>query len=117
MKLNVAESIPDDIIDLAGSDIGTSIKISSVKLPENAKPTISDRDFVIATVAAPTIIKEPEKPAEAEATEGTEGEASTEGVEGATATAAKEGEVKKDPKSEKIKKQPERKKQPLTKNC
>ena len=99
-----AESIPDDIvIDLAGSDIGTSIKISSVKLPENAKPTISDRDFVIATVAAPTIIKEPEKPAEAEATEGAEGEAATEGAEGATATAAKEGEVKKDPKSEKNK--------------
>ena len=113
-----AESIPDDIIiDLAGSDIGTSIKISSVKLPENAKPTISDRDFVIATVAAPTIIKEPEKPAEAEATEGTEGEASTEGAEGATATAAKERvKLKKILSLKKIKKQPERKNQPLTKN-
>ena len=41
-----AESIPDDItIDLAGSDIGTSLKISSVKLPENVVPKISDRDF------------------------------------------------------------------------
>jgi large subunit ribosomal protein L25 len=58
------ETIPDDItIDLAGTDIGTSIKISSVKLPENVVPTI-DRDFVIATVAAPTVMKEPEKPAE-----------------------------------------------------
>jgi large subunit ribosomal protein L25 len=45
------ENIPDDItVDLAGTDIGTSIKISSIKLPENVAPTI-DRDFVIATVA------------------------------------------------------------------
>ena len=58
------ENIPDDItVDLAGTDIGTSIKISSVKLAENVVPTI-DRDFVIATVAAPTVMKEPEKPAE-----------------------------------------------------
>ena len=56
-----AENIPGDItVDLAGTDIGTSIKISSVKLPENVMPVITDRDFVIATVAAPTIIKEPE---------------------------------------------------------
>ena len=62
-----AENIPDEIIiDLAGTDIGTSIKISSVKLPENVIPTISDRDFVIATVASPTVMKEPEKPAEGE---------------------------------------------------
>jgi len=67
-----AENIPSDItIDLKGTDIGTSLKISSVKLPENVVPTITDRDFVIATVAAPTVIKEPEKPAEA-AAEGAE---------------------------------------------
>ena len=84
-----AESIPDDItIDLAGTDIGTSLKISSVKLPENVVPTITDRDFVIATVAAPTIIKEPEKPTE-ETTEGAEGEAATSGSE----TASKDGET------------------------
>ena len=77
-----AESIPDDItIDLTGTDIGTSLKISSVKLGENIVPTITDRDFVIATVAAPTIIKEPEKPAEGEAVEGAEGEAPAEGEE------------------------------------
>ena len=75
------ENIPNDIIiDLAGTDIGTSIKISSVKLPENVVPTITDRDFVIATVAAPTIIKEPEKPVE-ETAEGAEGEAAAEGAE------------------------------------
>jgi len=91
-----AENIPDDItIDLTGTDIGTSIKISSVKLSENVLPTITDRDFVIATVAAPTIIKEPEKPAEESTTEGAEGDAATEGTE----AAGKDGDAaKKDEK-------------------
>ena len=96
-----ADNIPEDLtIDLAGSDIGTSIKISSVKLPENVLPVIADRDFVIATVAAPTVIKEPEKPAEGEAVEGAEGEGTTEGTTGAAAEgAAKEGDqAKKDEK-------------------
>ena len=83
------ESIPNEIlIDLAGTDIGTSIKISYVKLPDNVVPTITDRDFVIATVAAPTVIKEPEKPAEATA-EGAEGEAPAEGAE----ATAKDGDA------------------------
>ncbi len=93
-----AENIPSDItIDLKGTDIGTSLKISSVKLPDNVLPTITDRDFVIATVAAPTIIKEPEKPAE-EVAEGTEGETPTEGAEAATkdGDAAKKDEKGKD---------------------
>ena len=86
-----AENIPDEIIvDLSGTDIGTSIKISSVKLEENVSPTITDRDFVIATVASPTVIKEPEKPAEETAAEGAEGEVPAEG--GAEA-ATKEGEM------------------------
>ena len=90
-----AENIPNDItIDLAGTDIGTSLKISSVKLPESVAPTITDRDFVIATVAAPTVIKEPEKPAE-ETAEGAEGETPAEGAE----AAAKDGDpTKKDEK-------------------
>ena len=95
-----AENIPNEIVvDLAGTDIGTSIKISSVKLEENVVPTISDRDFVIATVASPTVIKEPEKPAEGDAaTEGVEGEAPAEGAE--TTAAGKDGEApKKDDKS------------------
>ena len=83
------ENIPTElVVDLEGLEIGTSIKISSIKLPENVTPTIQGRDFVIATVAAPTIVKEPEKPAEAEA-EGAEA-AATEGSETATA----EGENK-----------------------
>ena len=93
-----AENIPDEIIiDLSGTDIGTSIKISSVKLPENVIPTITDRDFVIATVASPTVMKEPEKPAEGEAAaEGAEGEVSAEGAE----ATAKDGEgAKKDDKA------------------
>ena len=91
-----AENIPDEIIvDLSGTDIGTSIKISSVKLPENVIPTITERDFVVATVAAPTVIKEPEKPAEETPTEGADGAAPTEGAE----ASAKDGEaVKKDEK-------------------
>ena len=90
------ENIPDDItVDLAGTDIGTSIKISSVKLLENVEPTI-DRDFVIATVAAPTVIKEPEKPTEESAAEGAEGETPAEGTE----AVAKDGEApKKDDKA------------------
>ena len=93
------ENIPDDItVDLAGTDIGTSIKISSVKLSENVEPTI-DRDFVIPTVAAPTVMKEPEKPAEeAKSTEGAEGEAPAEGAEAATkdGDASKKDEKNKD---------------------
>ena len=73
------ENIPTElVVNLEGLEIGTSIKISSIKLPENVTPTIQGRDFVIATVAAPTIVKEPEKPAEAE------GE-TAEGAEAATA--------------------------------
>ena len=80
-----SENIPTElVVDLEGLDIGSSIKISSIKLPENVEPTIKGRDFVVATVAAPTIIKEPEKPAE-----------TVEGEEGAeTAPEGAEGEVK-----------------------
>ena len=92
-----AESIPDEIIvDLSGTDIGTSIKISSVKLKENVSPTITDRDFVVATVEDPTVIKEPEKPTEETTAEGTEGEVPAEGAE----ATSKDGDTaKKDEKT------------------
>ena len=62
-----ADRIPSELtVDLSKSEIGESIRISNVTLPENVKPTI-DRDFMIATVAAPTVVKEPE-PGEAAAT-------------------------------------------------
>jgi len=80
-----SEKIPESLtIDLDGVDIGESFKISSVKLDTEVVPTIQGRDFVIATLAAPTVMKEPEKPAEAEAAEG---DAPAEGADGATAAA------------------------------
>ena len=108
-----SENIPKElIVDLNDLDIGASIKISSVKLPENIKPTISDRDFVIATVAAPTVVKEPEKPAET-TEEGSENvEAGAEGTSEATGedkskdadNKNKEGEKKDDQKTQSEKK-------------
>ena len=85
-----SEKIPETItIDLDGIEIGESFKISSVKLEEGVSPTIQGRDFVIATLAAPTVMKEPEKPAEAETTEGEEAP-----VDGKEATPAAEGDKK-----------------------
>ena len=82
-----SEKIPEKItLDLDGIDIGESFKISSVKLDDEVMPTIQGRDFVIATLAAPTVMKEPEKPAETDAAEGEEW------AEGAEATASADGE-------------------------
>ena len=90
-----SEKIPESItLDLDGIDIGSSFKISSVKLDPEVIPTIQGRDFVIATLAAPTVMKEPEKPAESETAEGEEG---AEGAEAAAAEgdkSAAEGEKK-----------------------
>ena len=104
-----AENIPTElIVDLDGLDIGSSIKISSIKLPENVFPTIQGRDFVVATVAAPTIIKEPEKPAEETAAEGAEGTA--EGAEGeAKATEGEKEGDKKEAGKESDKKETDKK--------
>jgi len=90
-----AESIPEEIVvDLDNTEIGTSIKISLVRLPENVTPTITDRDFVVATVAAPTTFVEPVKVEET-----AEGEAPAEGTEEATDTEDKD---KKEGDKEKI---------------
>ena len=84
------ENIPTElVVDLNNLDIGASIKISFINLPENVTPTIQGRDFVIATVAAPTVVKEPEKPAEAE------------GEGGETAEAAVDGDAKPEESAEK----------------
>ena len=89
------EIIPNElVVDLENKDIGESFKISSIKLPEGVTPTIQGRDFVVATLAAPTIIKEPEKPAEETTEEGAE--AGAEGAEGEVKTA--EGDKKEDDK-------------------
>ena len=56
-----ANSIPDDIqIDVTGFDVGESIHISHVTLPNGAKSAITDRDFTIATVVAPSGLKSSE---------------------------------------------------------
>ena len=96
------ESIPKElVVDLEGLDIGASIKISAINLPENVTPTIVGRDFVIATVAAPTVVKEPEKPTEeaAEGAEaGAEGEAPKEGDQAAPGDDTKKSDTDKDKK-------------------
>ena len=95
-----SEKIPENlVIDLDGVDIGESFKISSINLDSDVTPTIQGRDFVIATLAAPTVMKEPEKPAEAEAAEGEGTEGAEAAAEGGDKPAAegdkKEGEDKK----------------------
>jgi len=91
-----SEKIPESlVIDLEGVEIGESFKISSINLETDVVPTIRGRDFVIATLAAPTVMKEPEKPAEAEAAEGEAGGEAAEGYKPATDGEAKEGEDKK----------------------
>ena len=106
-----SEKIPEKLtIDLDGVDIGESFKISSVKLESDVVPTIQGRDFVIATLAAPTVMKEPEKPADAEVAEGEEG---AEGAEAAAADGDKpatEGDKKEGDKKEGDDKKPTDKK-------
>ncbi|MBE8191350.1 MAG: 50S ribosomal protein L25/general stress protein Ctc [Alphaproteobacteria bacterium] len=97
------DSIPESLnIDLSESEMGDSIHISSVALPDGVEPVISDRDFTIATIAAPAALRsveeeEAEAAAEAEAAEAAEGEEGaegTEGKEGAEGKESKEGEKK-----------------------
>ena len=88
-----SEKIPENLlIDLEGIDIGESFKISSINLDPEVVPTIQGRDFVIATLAAPTVMKEPEKPVEEEAAEGEAGAEAAAPAEGDKP--ASEGEEK-----------------------
>lgn len=53
------DNIPHSItIDLTGLDIGDSVHISHIKLPEGVVPTIGDRDFTVASVAPPTVVRQ-----------------------------------------------------------
>ena len=109
------ENIPNElIVDLDGVDIGQSFKISAIKLPENVHPTIQGRDFVVATLAAPTVIKEPEKPAEAaEGAEGTGEEGATQATEGAEGDGkAPPADAAKSDKKDDAKKGDDKKSQP-----
>ncbi len=52
------DKLPDDIqIDVSGFDVGDSIHISNVKLPAGSESKITDRDFTIATIVAPSAMK------------------------------------------------------------
>jgi large subunit ribosomal protein L25 len=71
-----SDKIPDDIqIDVTGKDVGDSIHISEVTLPAGSESAITDRDFTIATLVAPSALKK------AEGHEANEGEAAAEGTE------------------------------------
>jgi large subunit ribosomal protein L25 len=79
------DHIPQQIaIDLAGLDIGDSVHISMVNLPESVRPAIGDRDFTIATIAVPTVQKVETEVAATPA----EGEAAAAAAPGAAAPAA-----------------------------
>lgn len=65
-----AAEIPDQIdISLAGFDVGDSIHISAVKLPKGAESAITDRDFTIATIVAPSALRSSEGDGEGSAEE------------------------------------------------
>jgi large subunit ribosomal protein L25 len=89
IKLKVpANKIPEElVVDLTGMDIGDSIHISAVQLPEGVRPVIRDRDFTIATVAGRKAEAEPETTTAAAATPA-EGEAPAEGADAAAAAPA-----------------------------
>ncbi len=84
-----AKNIPDEIVvDVKDFEIGDSIKISDAIMPDGAKPAIDDRDFTLATIAAPRTVEE-EEAAEAESDEAAE--ALAEAAEGENAEKAAEG--------------------------
>jgi|TARA_X000000950_G_C13913776_1_gene659998 large subunit ribosomal protein L25 len=69
-----ANAIPEKfVIDLEGTQVGDSIHISAVTMPEGVTPTITDRDFTVATIAAP-MGETVEEDTDEEATEETEAE-------------------------------------------
>ncbi len=85
---------PDDLpeqfmIDLTGLDIGDSVHISAVTLPDGVTLTITDRDFTICTIAPPTVVEEVVT-VEEETEEGVEGEEGVGGEEGAEAEGGEE---------------------------
>ena len=89
-----ADNIPGEFeIDVTGLDIGDAIHASAVTLPEGVAFTISDRDFTIATIAAPTVMAadEEEEEVEGEEAEGEEGAEEEGAAEGADAAPSGDG--------------------------
>ncbi len=90
-----ADRIPDHFeVDLTGLEIGDSIHISAIKLPDGVRPTITDRDFTVATIVG--------RAAEEAATGAAAAEGAEAGAE-AAAPAGAGGEDKEKPKAEKKK--------------
>ena len=93
------DSIPESVeCDLTDLEIGDSVHISAVTLPEGVRPVIADRDFTIATISAPTVVKEEAAEAAAAAL-AAEGAEDLEGLEGEAVEGAEgegEGEGAKD---------------------
>lgn len=86
------DAIPERIeVDLKDADIGDSLHISQVHLPEGVRPTITDRDFTIAAIVPPTVTPVEEEEAEAAAAE-REAEREAEPVEVEREEAAEEEE-------------------------
>ncbi len=78
-----AGDIPEQlVVDLTGLDVGDTINISNIDLPKGTRPMITDRDFVIANISAPSSLKSAEDEAEGEGEDtGEEGDAEAEGGE------------------------------------
>lgn len=90
-----ADAIPDQLeVDLEGLEIGASVHISAVKLPANTRPTITDRDFTVATIAGAKAEEVEAKPEAAAA----EGEAAAAGAEPAKGAADAKAAPAKDEK-------------------
>ena len=98
-------NIPEKLeADLSNLEVGAVIHMSDIKLQEDVIPQISDRDFTIATIAAPTVMPvEEDKPE----TEGEEGEESVEAKEGEE---GKPEDSKEEKKETEVKKEEEPKK-------
>ena len=100
-----AGSIPEKLeFDLKESEIGDAIKISNISLPEGVKPTITDRDFVIATLVPPTVEVEETKTESDEEGEGEKEATDTESKEEGKESDKEKSEEKKEESSEKNKK-------------
>ena len=74
--------IPSNLLlDLSSAEIGDSLHISAVNLPEGVTPTISDRDFTIATIVAPTVVRDEATSDDESDSEDTETEATAESTD------------------------------------
>ena len=105
------KTIPEKLVaDLSNLEVGSVIHMSDITLEEGVSPQISDRDFTLATIAAPTVMAVEEEETKPEGEEGEEGEERVEGKEGAEGKEEKEGEENKEENKNEEKKEEEPKK-------